>query len=86
MSLGIMADQIGAVMLGNEWHGVIQGTFFIDAYEFFDEDHCVVHAGGDNNTESTGFRFEHPTKGWHFGPFSAIQAVSEHQGSWPSRG
>ncbi len=56
MSLAIDVDSVSAVLLGDGWHTVADGSFLLDSYEFVWQE-TLVHGGGDGGSCATGFCF-----------------------------
>jgi hypothetical protein len=71
MSLAIREQEVVAILLGDGWHGVEPGSFFIDAYEYIHDDGSLS-AGGIG----FGFHAEDLERGELAGPLSSILAVS----------
>jgi hypothetical protein len=71
MSLAIREQEVVGILLGDGWHGVEPGSFFIDAYEYIHDDGSLS-AGGIG----FGFHAEDLERGELAGPLSSILAVS----------
>lgn len=75
MSLAIDVDNVTNVLLADGWHGVANGSFDIDAYEFVIEDR-PVHGGGESGISASGFVFDSTKTGRRvYGPLTSIIAV-----------
>ena len=80
MSLAINAEKVFAVLLGDDWYDVVAGSFYLDSYEFVEDDSddaYVLHPGGRSGVCATGFSFKsRADKSFTTtGPLTAIQAV-----------
>jgi hypothetical protein len=63
MSLAINTDNITAVMIGGQWHDVLDGSFNLDAYEMYwgnpdDINQWILLGGNVPGVPHTGFSFE----------------------------
>jgi hypothetical protein len=75
MSLRIEIGGVKSVLLPDGWHGVRDGTFGLDSYEFV-HGTDMIHGSGESGLCPTGFCFEEESTGqWLYGPLSAILAV-----------
>ena len=73
MSLSINVGKIKSVLLADGWHACVEGSFYIDAYEYtgiINDEHFI--SAGVN-----GYSFDLPGEegGRLFGPVEAILAV-----------
>ena len=75
MSLRIQNHDVKEVLLADGWHKVDTKSFWLNAYEFLEDDY-LAHGGGNSGVCATGFQFDEPdTKTTISGPLTAILGV-----------